>query len=101
MDFATFSTHYLFPGVIFFVMFGLGLSLTPAAFRNILLVPRAVAIGLAGQMIFLPAVALGLALLLPLPDPIRIGLVILAACPAPRPMPSCSPCGARPRCRSR
>ena len=81
MDFATFSTQYLFPGVIFIVMFGLGLSLTPAAFANILRVPRAVAIGLGGQMIFLPAVAIALALLLPLPDPIRLGLVILAACP--------------------
>lgn len=81
MDFATFSTQYLFPGVIFIVMFGLGLSLTPAAFANILRVPRAVAIGLGGQMILLPAVAIALALLLPLPDPIRLGLVILAACP--------------------
>lgn len=81
MDFATFSTQYLFPGVIFIVMFGLGLSLTPAAFANILRVPRAVAIGLGGQMIFLPAVAIAIAVMLPLPDPIRLGLVILAACP--------------------
>ncbi|MDZ7668729.1 MAG: bile acid:sodium symporter [Gammaproteobacteria bacterium] len=81
MDFATFSTQYLFPGVIFIVMFGLGLSLTPASFASILQVPRAVLVGLAGQMVFLPAVALGLALLLPLPEPILLGLVILAACP--------------------
>ncbi|MFU8814371.1 MAG: bile acid:sodium symporter family protein [Pseudomonadales bacterium] len=81
MDFATFSTLYLFPGVIFVVMLGLGLSLTPAAFVNIVRVPRAVAVGLLGQMAFLPAVAITLALVLPLPDPIRLGLIILAACP--------------------
>ena len=81
MDFATFSTHYLFPGVIFIVMFGLGLSLTAAAFVNVVRVPRAVTVGLLGQMVFLPAVAVALALLLPLPDPIRLGLIILAACP--------------------
>ncbi len=81
MSFAEFSTQYLFPGVIFVVMFGLGLSLTPVAFANIVRVPRAVAVGLAGQMLFLPIVAIGVALLLPLPEPIRLGLIILAACP--------------------
>ncbi|MDZ7768298.1 MAG: hypothetical protein U5K38_04155 [Woeseiaceae bacterium] len=57
MDLATFNAQYLFPGVIFIVMFGLGLSLTPASFTNVLQVPRAVLVGLAGQMIFLPGLS--------------------------------------------
>jgi BASS family bile acid:Na+ symporter len=75
------GTRFLFPTVIAFVMFGLGMSLTPSAFGNVLRTPKAVLVGLAGQLVLLPLLALFLALVLPVAEPIRIGLVVLAACP--------------------
>lgn len=62
-------------------MFGIGLSLTIKDFYQILHRPRALIIGLAGQMLILPLIAFALASLMNLPAEIKVGFVIIAACP--------------------
>ncbi len=63
------------------VMAGLGLHLTPADFRRILAMPRAVGLALAIQTLLLPPVAFGMAMLAGLPGELALGLVLLAASP--------------------
>ena len=63
------------------VMAGLGLHLTPADFRRILAMPRAVGLALAIQALLLPPLAFGLAKLAGLPGELALGLVLLAASP--------------------
>ena len=63
------------------VMAGLGLHLTPADFRRVLSMPRAVLVALAVQSLLLPPIAFGLAHLAGLPGELGLGLVLLAASP--------------------
>ncbi len=67
--------------VLAFIMFGVGLSLTPENFKNLLLSPRTLIIGLVSQIVVLPLIAFGVSLISGLPEPFRVGLIILAACP--------------------
>jgi BASS family bile acid:Na+ symporter len=69
------------PLALFAVLFGMGLSLVPADFRRIVLYPKAKLVGLACQLLLLPAVAFALALLFRLPGELAVGLMVLAACP--------------------
>jgi len=62
-------------------MFGIGLSLTIRDFKEVLVKPKALIIGLTGQMIVLPLVAFALASLMNTPPEIKMGFVIIAACP--------------------
>jgi BASS family bile acid:Na+ symporter len=62
-------------------MLGLGLSLTIADFKRIIVYPRAAAIGLGCQMLILPAVCLGIAHAFDLSPPLAVGLMLLAASP--------------------
>jgi bile acid:Na+ symporter, BASS family len=68
--------------VLRLVMIGLGLSLTVVDFKRILVYPKAVTLGLLGQLVGQPALAFGLCLLFGPPPAIAMGLVILAACPS-------------------
>ena len=68
--------------VLRLVMIGLGLSLTLADFKRILVYPKAVTLGLVGQLVGQPALAFGLCLLFGPPPAIAMGLIILAACPS-------------------
>jgi BASS family bile acid:Na+ symporter len=63
------------------IMFGMGLSLTPADFKRVLLYPKAMLIGLVNQLILLPAIGFALILLFPVQPEIAVGLILLAACP--------------------
>lgn len=63
------------------VMFGLGLSLTPADFRRLLDSPRAVLIALVLQVIALPLVCYAIVVGLGLSPVYAIGLMLLAASP--------------------
>ena len=63
------------------IMFGLGLSLTFSNFKNIIKFPRAFFVGLASQMIALPAIAFVLLLFSDIPGPYKVGIMILAVCP--------------------
>jgi BASS family bile acid:Na+ symporter len=74
-----FVGNVLIPAGLMLIMFSLGLALTIEEFRKILASPRAVAVGLVGQLLVLPVIAFGIATFLP--APLATGLVILAACP--------------------
>lgn len=74
-------TQVILPLALFLIMFGMGLSLRPVDFKNVLAAPKAVGIGLIGQMVFLPLVAFFIALALKLPPEIAVGLMIIALAP--------------------
>jgi BASS family bile acid:Na+ symporter len=69
------------PLALFAVLFGMGLSLVPEDFRRVFRHPKAKLVGLACQLLLLPAVAFALALLFRLPGELAVGLMLLAACP--------------------
>ncbi|MEM6625520.1 MAG: bile acid:sodium symporter family protein [Pseudomonadota bacterium] len=64
-----------------FIMATMGLTLTPADFKKVYEAPKAVAIGLVGQLILLPAFAFLIVISLSPPPAVAIGLIILACCP--------------------
>ena len=81
-DDAAFVNAEVIPWVLRLVMVGLGLSLTLADFKRVIIFPKAATIGLVAQLLGLPLAAFGLALLFNAPPAIAVGLVILAACPS-------------------
>lgn len=79
---AAFINAEVVPWVLRVVMVGLGLSLTLADFKRVVIFPKAATIGLVGQLVGMPLTAFALALLFDPPAFIAVGLVILAACPS-------------------
>jgi BASS family bile acid:Na+ symporter len=77
----TLATAVLLPVALGVIMLGLGLSLTIADFRRVVLYPKAAAIGLSCQMLVLPLVCLGIAHAFELSPPLAVGLMLLAASP--------------------
>ena len=71
----------IIPVGLWIVMLGMGLSLTPADIKTVFVMPKAITVGLVGQLILLPLLAFGLAHLLAPTATIAVGAVILAACP--------------------
>ncbi len=79
---AAFINAEVIPWVLRLVMAGLGLSLTVADFKRVIVFPKAATIGLIAQLAGLPLIAFGLAMLFDVPPFIAVGLVIVAACPS-------------------
>lgn len=71
----------LVSGILSLIMFSIGLSLKAVSFRRLWASPGVLAVGLALQLIFLPALAFGVSYFLSLPSEFAAGVVILAACP--------------------
>ena len=69
------------PVALGIIMFGLGLSLSTRDFSRIVIYPKAVFIGLACQMLVLPAACFGLAKLFNLSPELAVGLILLSASP--------------------
>lgn len=69
------------PLALISIMFGMGMSLTTADFRRVVLSPRATVIGLSCQLVGLPVLAFLLISLFRVPGDLAVGLMILAACP--------------------
>ena len=67
--------------ILIVLMFMLGMDLNKKAFTDIAKNPKAVFLGMVGQIIVLPAVAYLLALVLDLPPVYFMGLVLIACCP--------------------
>ncbi|MCP3142352.1 bile acid:sodium symporter family protein [Pyxidicoccus xibeiensis] len=63
------------------IMLGLGLSLTVADFKRVIVYPRAVIVGLVCQMFLLPAACALIAHAFGLPPELAVGLMLLAASP--------------------
>ena len=62
-------------------MFDLGLTLKLEDFKEVFKKPWPIAVALFGQLLLLPAIAIGLAWLFKLPPVFFIGLVLIACCP--------------------
>jgi BASS family bile acid:Na+ symporter len=74
-------TTIFLPAALGIIMLGLGLSLTIADFKRVVVYPRAVIVGLVCQMLLLPVVCYGLAIGFNLPPELAVGLMLLAASP--------------------
>ena len=62
-------------------MIGIGLSITTHDLRNIVTEPRNLLVGLASQLILLPAIAFLIASLSNIRPEFKVGLIIVSACP--------------------
>lgn len=71
----------LLPLALAFIMFSLGLTLVVDDFRRVFTRPKAMLVGLFGQMLVVPALAYAVALLWGLAPAMAVGMMILAACP--------------------
>ncbi len=74
-------TTLVLPLALATIMLGLGLSLKSDDFSRIFKYPKAVTIGLIGQLVILPVIALAIAKIIPMPPAIAVGLIVLALCP--------------------
>lgn len=63
------------------VMLGVALDLAPADFSRVLRQPRAVLIGLFGQLIALPALTFALILAVQPAPSVALGMLLVASCP--------------------
>ncbi len=75
------NTIWIVLPILTLLMFDLGLALRFKDFGKVFRHPWPIAVALVGQLVFLPAIALGLAYLLKLPPVFFIGLVLIACCP--------------------
>ena len=74
-------TAVLMPIALGVIMLGLGLGLTFADFRRVLVYPRAVIVGLACQVVLLPLTCFAIAKAFGLPKELAVGLMLLSASP--------------------
>jgi len=74
-------TTVFLPVALGVVMLGLGLGLTTADFRRILVYPKAVIVALVCQLVLLPALCFGLVLAFDLSPALAVGMMLLAASP--------------------
>lgn len=75
-----FITLFL-PVSLFIIMFSLGMALTLADFRRVVLFPRGISIGLLNLLLISPLLAFTLAVVFRLPPELAVGMVLLGASP--------------------
>ena len=75
------NTIWIVLPILTLLMFDLGLTLRLEDFGKVFRHPWPLVVALFGQLILLPAIALGLAYLFKLPPVFFIGLVLIACCP--------------------
>ena len=69
------------PVCLAIIMFGLGLGLTAADFKRVIIIPRDFLIGFLGQVIILPIIAFILIHIISMPPEIALGVMVIAAAP--------------------
>lgn len=74
-------TQVVLPLCLFIIMMGMGFSLVPADFGRVLVYPKAVILGLLGQLVVLPITGFGIAVFLVEDPALAVGIMLLAACP--------------------
>ena len=72
----------LLPLALAFIMFYLGLTLVVADFRQVAQRPKALAVGLVGQVLLVPLAGFAVVRLSGLDPVMAVGLMVLAACPS-------------------
>ena len=75
------NTIWIVMPILIVLMFLLGIDLDRKAFTGVARNPKAVAMGMLGQIILLPLIAFGIAWALKLPPVYFMGLVLVACCP--------------------
>jgi bile acid:Na+ symporter, BASS family len=78
---SNFLTELMLPVALGVIMLGMGLSLTLADFKRVVVFPKATFVGLFGQLILLPLVAYSILKLIELPPALAVGVMLLAFCP--------------------
>jgi bile acid:Na+ symporter, BASS family len=74
-------TTFFLPAALAVIMFGLGLALTVADFRRVLVFPKAVVVALVCQTLLLPFVCFAVTKAFGLAPALAVGLMLLAASP--------------------
>jgi bile acid:Na+ symporter, BASS family len=74
-------TDTLLPAGLAVIMFSLGLTLTPADFKRVVVLPRGVTIGLANLLVISPLLAFAVGNAYGLAPTLAVGLVLLGASP--------------------
>ena len=69
------------PATVILLMVCLGMELAIADFRRLLKYPKAICVGVTGQMLLMPVMAFAIAAIAPGSLPFKVGLILLAACP--------------------
>ena len=75
------AVQWILPLTIAMIMLAMGLSLVTDDFKRIFDKPRAVFIGLCGQLLLLPVLGFAIAFGFGLPPELAVGLIVLTACP--------------------
>ena len=75
------NTIWIVMPILIVLMFLLGIDLNREAFANVAKQPKAVLLGLVGQIVLLPLIAFAIAWALKLPPVYFMGLVLVACCP--------------------
>lgn len=75
------NTIWIVMPILIVLMFLLGLDINKKAFTDIARNPKAVLLGMTGQLVILPGLAFSIAWLLKLPPVYFMGLVLVACCP--------------------
>lgn len=75
------NTIWIVMPILIVLMFLLGLDINKKAFTDIARKPKAVLLGMTGQLVILPVLAFSIAWLLKLPPVYFMGLVLVACCP--------------------
>ena len=78
------------PLSLVFIMFTLGMGLTPDDFKCIVRDPKAFGVGILNQMIILPVIAFIIISLIGLTAEMAVGMMILACCPGGVTIACCS-----------
>lgn len=81
MDLGVFFQTVIVPFGLFMIMVGMGLTLSVQDLLRVFIMPKAVLLGLSGQLLLLPLIAFAIAFLVQPAPVIAIGLIVLAACP--------------------
>ena len=63
------------------IMFGMGLTISPDDFREVVRRPRDVAIGVAGQFVIMPLLAVLLTSIIPMSREVAAGVILVGCCP--------------------
>lgn len=69
------------PLLLGIIMFGMGLSISPEDFKEVLTRPKDVGLGVAGQFLIMPGLAYGLARGFSLPPEVAVGVILVGCCP--------------------